>query len=558
MKKYKAKFGIRLQLLRRTLRERRMLATCVKELTVPDPNIPPFHADGSMNKAFNEYRDLVASVVMACPNLERLLGFYPFYTHQFDRLTHALSTKTKLKEHVWVIGENDEVTVRSHSQLPPGLLDQHQVYQFMHYHYAWSELESLMLCSPGRTGVLESGVFVRVFRLLPHLRSLCVSSFDADDFTDSTLLALPPRLRSLRLEECPGVSDTGLSRWAATPAAQKLESLGLIHQTVESLLCIAKVLASLSKLKKFSIVQHDVIPALPTEQMLFQPILACPTLQHLHWDLSPIPSSSSPHSHTERRHITAFNATPASPSFAHHETCNTHLALSVLHAGFPSLLTLRAPRDVSPPGAIQSICRPAKNSSVMLPGDKYSLAQKYQPQKAQSVEPLPQDNTLQSARIRAQSYIDNAPKQQEDYMKIIVTDHSEPDPEEPTGRESSNSSHFSNTSTDPTDPDDLFREREEDHFGRGLSYDLGASFSESFSNSVAKDIRLMLDIPSSPSPELMRHGQEPQALTFESPVPSRHNSHAPPPRQIPHRRAAPPSPCSSSQTSHRTNSRPRL
>ena len=259
-----------------------MLGALVKELTVPDPAITPLLPNGRPNSQFIEYRDLLATLVMVCPNLERLQGFYTFYNHEFDRLTHALSTRRRLKEHVWIVSENQAVTERSHYQISPGLLDDHQVYQFMHYHYAWSQLETLMFCSPGGTGVLEHELFVRVFQLLPSLKHLCVSCFDGDDFMDQTLLALPA-LVSLRLEECPGISESGLSHWAATPAAHTVESLSLIHQNLGELVTISKILASLPRLLKFTIVQADVSPSMANDLMIFQPILASPTKKSRSW-----------------------------------------------------------------------------------------------------------------------------------------------------------------------------------------------------------------------------------------------------------------------------------
>ncbi len=444
LKKYKMKQGTRLRLLRRTLRERRMLGSLVRELTVPDPAIPPVLPNGRPNPQFAEYRDLLASLVMVCPNLERMQRFYTFYNHEFDRLTHALSTRTRLKEHVWIISENQAITERSHYQIAPGLLDEHQVYQFMHYHYAWSQLETLMFCSPGGTGVLEHELFVRIFQLLPSLKHLCLSCFDGDDFMDQTLLALPA-LVSLRLEECPGISEYGLARWAATLAAQSLESLSLIHQNVEELLAISKILTSLSSLLKFTIVQADNSPSLPNDVMIFQPIIASPTLKHLHWDVTP-----SGHYPSTRYH---GDLPPTSQNI---QTANSHLAASILHAGFPDLLTLRAPQDIDPPGILQGVCRPTTNASILLPADRYGLPPISRGSNAAMPDNLPTNNSLHAARIRAQSYIDTASKSEKDFCKVIITDHSNYG----ASRHESTDSHYS-VSTDPTDPEDLFSDTED-------------------------------------------------------------------------------------------------
>jgi hypothetical protein len=467
LKKYKMKYGTRLVLLRRTLRERRMLGSLVRQLTVPDPAIPPVLPSGKPNPQFTEYRDLLASLVMVCPNLERMEGFYSFYNHEFDRLTHALSTRRRLKEHVWIVSENQAVTERSHHQISPGLLDEHQVYQFMHYHYAWSQLETLMFCSPGCTGVLEHELFVRVFQLLPSLKHLCVSCFDGDDFMDQTLFALPA-LTSLRLEECPGISEYGLSRWAATPAAQSLESLSLIHQNVEGLMAISKILASLPQLLKFSIVQA-VSPSLPHDLMVFQPIMASPTLKQLHWDVAPSGQYTSTKYYTD-----------LPPTNQNVHTANSHLAASILHAGFPNLLTVRAPQDLDPPGLLQEVCRPTRNASILLPADRYGLPPKSQGTNSAMPDSLPTSNSLHAARIRAQSYIDAASKSEKELCKVIVTDHS--DVEE--SRHESTSSNFS-VSTNPTDPEDLFSVLEDPTFETGADRPLSPTTPSSKEVSAA-------------------------------------------------------------------------
>src|SRR5882762_4519356 len=115
LKRYRLKRGSRLKLLRRTLRERKLLANLVLELRVPEMDAASI-AIGKQNAQWQDYRDLVASVVMVCPNLERLLGFTVSYHHEFDRLTYALSTRKKLKEHAWIIGDFSDTAERSRSQ----------------------------------------------------------------------------------------------------------------------------------------------------------------------------------------------------------------------------------------------------------------------------------------------------------------------------------------------------------------------------------------------------------------------------------------------------------
>jgi hypothetical protein len=99
----KIKGTSRLKLLRRTLREQPSLARSVRELHLSD--FQTLYREAAIGK--EEIANLVASLVMACPRLERLVGFHIPYTHSFDRLTHALSTRPYLKERLWSL--SDEV-----------------------------------------------------------------------------------------------------------------------------------------------------------------------------------------------------------------------------------------------------------------------------------------------------------------------------------------------------------------------------------------------------------------------------------------------------------------
>jgi hypothetical protein len=350
---------------------------------------------------------------MVCPNLERLLGFTLPYSHEFDRLTHALSTRKNLKEHAWIISENPEVTERTKQQ-STDLLDQCQVYQFLTYHLSWSKLETLMLHSLDSKGVLEHGVFLRMFNFLPCLQHLSVSGFDSDQFTDRTLLFLPP-LRSLRLENLRGVTENGLAHFASRGEARGLVSLTLIEQNITSLSIISKILASLRCLERFAVSQSNTAPMLSEGGMVFQPVLASSTLKFLHWDVaSPNPASA----------LGQFDSGPVSHAMKSVNTPNAHLAQSILHAGFPLLRVIRAPLDIDPLGAIQAVCRPARNAQIMIPADRYSLPRSSHGSVSKRPLAMPGGNNLTSARIRAQTLIDMAAKDNESGMKVVVTDHS--------------------------------------------------------------------------------------------------------------------------------------
>ncbi|KAL9638114.1 MAG: hypothetical protein Q9164_001756 [Protoblastenia rupestris] len=334
------KTGVRLKLLRRTLRGRAFLAQHVREMKVPN-----LQADGDpIPKATT---DIVASIVMACPNLEKLVGFHPVYGHEFNRLTHALSTRRRLKEHIWLIGENAAITQRSQKQLAPGLMDPEQKGLFVNYHNMWSSLTTFFLHSPGQ-GILEKDVFVNeksnwndprkvrgpgILHRLPSLENLCISNFDMDDFDDYTLQHLPP-LRSLRLQDLEGVTFWGLSEFSRTRNAFSIRKLALINMDVLYISAISNLLLQLKNLKKFTLVQ-DTSPEVPPEEIVIQPIMASPQLEFLHWDIL-VPGSA-----------------------------NDNIVASIRTGGFPHLRTIRAPNDHY--GMIQALCKP--RGQIELPSD---------------------------------------------------------------------------------------------------------------------------------------------------------------------------------------------
>lgn len=361
-KKFKIKTGVRLKLLRRTLRERRVLAHHVREI-----KIPRLQPDGEV--AEGKTLNLVASLVMACPNLERLVGFYPVYGHSFDRLTYALSTRPRLKDHVWIIGENSAITQRSRKQVPPGLMDLEQVDQFLHCHDAWDALSTLFLLSH-KQGVLERDIFVQTLHRLPSLQHLCISNFDMDDFDDVTLQLLPP-LQSLRLQDLPGVTFWGLSEFSRIRSSQCITQLALIHLDIMYLSAISNILLHLTSLKRFTLVQESS-PEVAAGELVFQPVVASQQLQYLHWDIL-LPGSG-----------------------------NENLASSICAGGFPALRTLRTPSDHD--GLLQMACRP--RAQIVLPSDKYSKA--YRASNESNSDVLAR--TLFTARKQAQKRIEDARK----------------------------------------------------------------------------------------------------------------------------------------------------
>ncbi|KAL4975061.1 hypothetical protein BDW66DRAFT_77288 [Aspergillus desertorum] len=413
LKKYRLKRGSRLKLLRRTLRERKLLANLVLELRVPQIDL--LFTTGKNTAQWQEYRDLIASIVMVCPNLERLLGLTIPFNHEFDRLTHALSTRRKLKEHTWILCEATETSEASpRSTSCPGSLGPLQMFEFLNYHASWANLETLMLYGLDQTA-LEPSVFLRIIDLLPSLRNLCVSNFDADAFSDTALLCLPS-LESLRLENLPGVTDAGLAQYTSRPESSTLRALVLIEPNIDSLLVISKILASLRNLERFKIVQTEKCPTLNTDGIVFQPLLASSSLRFLHWDVAcPNPSTA----------LTRLDFAPFAKPPQHIETPNSHLAQSILSGGFPRLDALRAPSDIEPPGALQAVCQPIPHGQALLQPDRYSLPRSSHWSVQTRPMALPGGNNLTSARIRAQTFIDMAARDTETGLQVLITDHSD-------------------------------------------------------------------------------------------------------------------------------------
>lgn len=341
-KKFKVKYGTRLTLLRRTLRSRPGLGSYVKSLKIPA--IPDV---AKTPKEREEYLDLVASLVMACPNLEKLPGFYQPYNHEFSRLVHALSTRKKLTEHVWIINASPfqrqhryEVSQDSDYFVPvlaPSPLLPEQCHSFLAYNNNWSNLQTLFLhCNPG--GTIDSGLFPNLLWSLPSLENLYISSFPATSFNDTTLLSLPS-LKTLRLDNLPGITATGLSNYASPRRTDSLTSLSLISVPLLSLPVLARLFAHLKSLTRFTISQSPSLSLPRGTEIFLHPYLASNTLQHLHWEFT-------------------------NPD---DDRATNIMAKAILFGGFPALKTIRAPTDHH--GALQKLCRPRRQ--IELPSDRY-------------------------------------------------------------------------------------------------------------------------------------------------------------------------------------------
>ncbi|QSZ28958.1 hypothetical protein DSL72_003465 [Monilinia vaccinii-corymbosi] len=336
-KKYKLKFGSRLKLLRRTLRSQPELAKYVKSLKVP--SLPE---SAKTKSEQSEYWDLVASVIMACPNLERLSGIYKPYDHEFTRFFHALGTRSKLVEKVWIIEPSPIRRLYNASEeaetpvIVPGALRPEQHLDFLGLHSSWSHLQTLVLhCNPG--GMIDSSLFTEIFQRLPSLQDVYISNFPRTSFNDENLISLPA-LKNLRLDSLPGITTNGLSTYASLPSSTSLTSLSLISLPLRSLAILARLLARLKNLKSFSLSQRPS-PMHEQDNIFLHPYLASSTLEHLHWEIT-------------------------NPD---DDKASEILAKSIQFSGFPSLRSIRAPTDSH--GLLQKLCKP--RLKVELPGDKY-------------------------------------------------------------------------------------------------------------------------------------------------------------------------------------------
>lgn len=344
-KRTKLNYGSRLVLLRRTLRANQHIAVIVRSLK------PPALPTGA---SVVEYNDLVASVVMACPNLERLVGFYPTYDHQFQRLFHALSTRKRLKEMKWMVEassfQRQHKLRPSHSQHPhlwaPGDLAPHQSQDFLDFHWNWQQLTTVVIhCQPGATLTPDS-LLERAFQCLPSLQDVHLSHLPHTAFNDNTLLSLPS-LKRLSLSHLTGVSSGGLSSFARRATSASLVSLTLIHMNVETLPALVRLFSNLTSLETFNLVQAYA-PIMPTDEFIWLfPYLASNTLHKLHWDIPYLPTRAT--------------------------MADNILAKSISAGGFPALRILRAPND--PEGIFQALCRPRERADY--PTDRYRGGQNW-------------------------------------------------------------------------------------------------------------------------------------------------------------------------------------
>ncbi|ORX99224.1 hypothetical protein BCR34DRAFT_606696 [Clohesyomyces aquaticus] len=323
-----------------------------------------------------EIVNLVASVVMACPNLERLVGFHVPFTHAFDRLSHALSTRTKLKECMWILSaddtepDSDEEDDANNMYYHPSL---DVTERFLHLNSNHPNLTTLVLYQQSRPSTpLTFRAIIGTLRQFPSLCHLSISNLPASSFTNLALNALPLNLESLRLENLPGINDKGLQRFGTSQASTTLKSLTLINLEISSLVTLSNFLRpELSRLSNLTFVQHKS-PSLPSSSEIPTPFFSSPSLRSLHWEITsqacPTPTLSSPFSTPPSSQPPPSTSQPGFP-FPNEEPLSclgTNILATSLKSGFfPSLRQIRIPHD--PQGLIQGLCKP--RATALIPDD---------------------------------------------------------------------------------------------------------------------------------------------------------------------------------------------
>lgn len=342
-KKFKMSQGVRVIMLRRILRSNHRLASLVRTLKVPAPETVP------KGSSVAEYEDLIATLVMACPNLESLSGLSPIYDHSFSKVFHALSTRSNLREMNWLIQTSPhqrQQRIQSNTQqlglVMPGELKPFQEATFLSFNDNWSRLQSLTVhCLPGATLTPET-LLTRTLERMPNIKHLHLCNLPPNSFDDCTLLTLPP-LETLTLSHISGITTAGLSAFATQSNSSPLRKLTLRHTPMNSLAALARILSNLRNLVNFSFIQAfpPTMPENDSFSLWLMPYLTNNTIRKLHWDIT--------------SHTSCANA------------ADDILARSIGAGGFPALRILRTPND--PDGIFQELCYPVDR--IDLPSDRY-------------------------------------------------------------------------------------------------------------------------------------------------------------------------------------------
>ncbi|KAH9871739.1 hypothetical protein J1614_005995 [Plenodomus biglobosus] len=359
----------RLKKLRRTLRDHPTLARYVLELHLSE--IYTLYEKAELEK--QEIVNQVASLVMATPNLERLVGFQVPLTHSFDRLSHALSTRRNLREKIWLLdpGNGDSASQEEEDAIGPYYHESHDpTERFLLLNSNHDALSTLVLQQEqGQiSAYLSFRSIIGTLRLLPNLRHLVLSGLAASVFTNLALGALPAGLQSLRLGNLAGVNDRGLQRFVQSQHARSIKKLTLVNLSLKSITTLSEIFsANVPELKSFIIAQ-DRAPTLTAYTTV--PGFHSPNLHFIHWDFRSeagppprLPTSSSHPYPTEQLRFPFKTAEPISC------LATSLLCTSIRDGAFPSLRRIRIPHD--PQGLIQDLCKPL--AAALAPHEVASL-----------------------------------------------------------------------------------------------------------------------------------------------------------------------------------------
>lgn len=254
--------------------------------------------------------DVLQEIIASCYNLEQFSGYVVPATMTTRHVFDALSTRTRMKAHVWKLDSTHEL---------PSLMD------FIQCHAHWTRLETLVLSADPGVDLGQVAVSAILHRL-PALKHLMLSGLHPSDVNDTTILTLPA-LKSLRFSNLAGLTDQGIEQLAYSRLASSLEKLSLVGLELGSLQTIQTVLAHLTRLRSFALVQD----ASPESNTGIRPAsrpgeLSSPSLRYLNWDCL-VPG-----------------------------TAVTHLADGISTNKFPQLRKIKVPCDYD--GIIQALCRP--------------------------------------------------------------------------------------------------------------------------------------------------------------------------------------------------------